>query len=206
MKYKTFINLKKPYKSDESNCAKKYSSIRTSNGFTLIEVVLVLAIGGLIFLLAFLAFQQVSANRRDTQRRSDARRMIAMIEEFSTNSPSRTYPCSERTFPLEEGFSNRATATTYFSYCNGVRSMLENDDSFNVPSAQHSGYFGYNDPSGDNQYIIVSNKNQGLSDHWLWVHIGTKCENGVVATVNSRSAWSVRVKLEKGGTYCVSNT
>ncbi|MBP9738093.1 prepilin-type N-terminal cleavage/methylation domain-containing protein, partial [Candidatus Saccharibacteria bacterium] len=37
-------------------------------GFTLIEVVLVLAIGGLIFLLAFIAFQQVSANRRDTQR------------------------------------------------------------------------------------------------------------------------------------------
>lgn len=43
-------------------------------GFTLIEVVLVLAIGGLIFLLAFLAFQQVSRNRRDTQRRSDVAR------------------------------------------------------------------------------------------------------------------------------------
>ena len=43
-------------------------------GFTLIEVVLVLAIGGLIFLLAFIAFQQVSTNRRDTQRRNDAGR------------------------------------------------------------------------------------------------------------------------------------
>lgn len=49
-------------------------------GFTLIEVVLVLAIGGLIFLLAFLAFQQATKNRRDSQRRSDASRVISEIE------------------------------------------------------------------------------------------------------------------------------
>jgi len=49
-------------------------------GFTLIEVVLVLAIGGLIFLLAFIAFQQASTNRRDTQRRSDAARIISELQ------------------------------------------------------------------------------------------------------------------------------
>ncbi len=52
-------------------------------GFTLIEVVLVLAIGGLIFLLAFLAFQQASKNRRDTQRRTDAGRMISELANAS---------------------------------------------------------------------------------------------------------------------------
>ncbi len=52
----------------------------TNKGFTLIEVVLVLAIGGLIFLLAFVAFQQVSRNRRDTQRRSDAGRVLAELQ------------------------------------------------------------------------------------------------------------------------------
>ena len=52
-------------------------------GFTLIEVVLVLAIGGLIFLLAFIAFQQVSANRRDTQRRNDAGRVLAELQNAS---------------------------------------------------------------------------------------------------------------------------
>ena len=49
-------------------------------GFTLIEVVLVLAIGGLIFLLAFLAFQQATTNRPDTQRRSDAGQVVSEIE------------------------------------------------------------------------------------------------------------------------------
>lgn len=59
-------------------------------GFTLIEVVLVLAIGGLIFLLAFLAFQQASINRRDTQRRSDAGRIVSELENYKGDRGS--YP------------------------------------------------------------------------------------------------------------------
>lgn len=59
-------------------------------GFTLIEVVLVLAIGGLIFLLSFLAFSQVSANRRDAQRRQDARRIIAELKNYYADKGS--YP------------------------------------------------------------------------------------------------------------------
>ena len=63
-------------------------------GFTLIEVVLVLAIGGLIFLLAFIAFQQVSTNRRDTQRRNDAGRVLAEVQNaagdgFKINSQTK---------------------------------------------------------------------------------------------------------------------
>ncbi len=58
---------------------KKVNIKKNSRGFTLIEVVLVLAIGGLIFLLAFLAFQNASVNRRDTQRRNDAGKVLAEI-------------------------------------------------------------------------------------------------------------------------------
>ncbi len=64
---------------------KKRFSLGSSKCFTLIEVVLVLAIGGLIFLLAFIAFQQVSANRRDTQRRADAGRVIAELQNYYTD-------------------------------------------------------------------------------------------------------------------------
>lgn len=64
----------------------------TEKGFTLIEVVLVLAIGGLIFLLAFLAFRQVSANRRDTQRRADAGRVIAELQNYYADKGS--YPAN----------------------------------------------------------------------------------------------------------------
>lgn len=62
--------------------------ITNKQGFTLIEVVLVLAIGGLIFLLAFIAFQQVSTNRRDTQRRSDVARVVAELQNFKADKNS----------------------------------------------------------------------------------------------------------------------
>ena len=64
--------------------------LTNKRGFTLIEVVLVLAIGGLIFLLAFIAFQQVSANRRDTQRRADAGRIVAEIQTYLGDSKAAT--------------------------------------------------------------------------------------------------------------------
>lgn len=65
---------------------KKITSKKNSRGFTLIEVVLVLAIGGLIFLLAFLAFQNASVNRRDTQRRNDAGKVLAEIANAESDS------------------------------------------------------------------------------------------------------------------------
>lgn len=57
-------------------------------GFTLIEVVLVLAIGGLIFLLAFVAFQNASTNRRDTQRRNDVNRMVSEVQNYASDHNS----------------------------------------------------------------------------------------------------------------------
>lgn len=39
------------------------------NGFTIIEVVLVLAVAGLIFLMIFLALPALQRSQRDTQRK-----------------------------------------------------------------------------------------------------------------------------------------
>ena len=47
------------------------------NGFTIIEVVLVLAVAGLIFLMVFLALPALQRSQRDTQRKSDIARLKA---------------------------------------------------------------------------------------------------------------------------------
>lgn len=57
-----------------------------ANGFTIIEVVIVLAVTGMIFLVVFLAIPQLQASRRDSQRRSDAARLGAAIEQTAVNS------------------------------------------------------------------------------------------------------------------------
>ena len=43
---------------------------QTNKGFTIIEVVLVLAIAGLIFLMVFIALPALQRNQRDTQRKT----------------------------------------------------------------------------------------------------------------------------------------
>ena len=57
-----------------------------SQGFTLIEVVIVLAIAGLIFVIVFLAVQGAQRGRRDNERSAAAGRLIAAAEQFSSNN------------------------------------------------------------------------------------------------------------------------
>jgi len=66
---------------------------KKDKGFTIIEVVLVLAIAGLIFLIVFLALPQLQQSRRDTQRRNDAGRVVATLETYAGNNNGR-YPNS----------------------------------------------------------------------------------------------------------------
>ena len=61
------------------------------SGFTIIEVVLVLAIAGLIFIIVFLALPQLQSGRRDTQRQNDARKIVGGVEDYSANH-SGVYP------------------------------------------------------------------------------------------------------------------
>ena len=57
-----------------------------TKGFTIIEVVLVLAIAGLIFLMVFIALPTLQRNQRDTQRRDDMARMKAQIAQYQANN------------------------------------------------------------------------------------------------------------------------
>lgn len=56
------------------------------NGFTIIEVVLVLAIAGLIFLMVFIALPALQRGQRDTQRRDDVSKFISQLQQYATNN------------------------------------------------------------------------------------------------------------------------
>ena len=64
------------------------NSINKNNkkGFTIIEVVLVLAIAGLIFLMVFLALPALQRSQRDTQRKNDASRLRAAVTSYTSNN------------------------------------------------------------------------------------------------------------------------
>ena len=55
------------------------------DGFTIIEVVLVLAIAGLIFLMVFLALPALQRNQRDTQRKTDVSQAISQLQNYTSS-------------------------------------------------------------------------------------------------------------------------
>jgi prepilin-type N-terminal cleavage/methylation domain-containing protein len=57
-----------------------------SEGFTIIEVMIVLAIAGLIILIVLLAIPALQRNGRNTQRRQDVNNTIASINTYITNN------------------------------------------------------------------------------------------------------------------------
>ena len=61
------------------------SLLKKEKGFTLIEIVLVLAIAGLIMIIVFLAVSGAQKSRRDTQRKQDLSRIEAQLESFASN-------------------------------------------------------------------------------------------------------------------------
>jgi prepilin-type N-terminal cleavage/methylation domain-containing protein len=78
----------------------KHSS-KNTDGFTIIEVIIVLAIAGLIILIVLLAVPALQRNARNTSRKSDATIVAEAVYEYNTNvitsaaaAPPGGYDCS----------------------------------------------------------------------------------------------------------------
>ena len=59
---------------------------QAKEGFTIIEVLIVLAIAGLIFLIVFLAVPALQRNSRNTSRQADVSGLLAGFNEFAANN------------------------------------------------------------------------------------------------------------------------
>lgn len=65
-------------------------------GFTIIEVVLVLAIAGLIFLMVFIALPALQRSQRNTRRRQDMARILSAVNDYQANNNNQTPSASSR--------------------------------------------------------------------------------------------------------------
>ena len=161
----------------------------TKKGFTIIEVVLVLAIAGLIFLMVFLALPALQRSQRDTQRKNDASRLRAAITDYSSN--------------------NRGKLP--FNAQHGGSGNLEDRFISNYVLAEKNGQKGtgsstFNDPSTNTDYNVVVGRGNGneMSNAPLGtmrVASASKCDSdGRIAEGNSIV---VSVKTENGVANCV---
>jgi prepilin-type N-terminal cleavage/methylation domain-containing protein len=143
-------------------------------GFTLIEVVLVLAIGGLIFLLAFIAFRNASVNRRDTQRRNDVNRIVSEIANYAGDHNG--------------SIPGAASA--------GAAGSGGQGSNFNQFIVDYLGGSNFKDPQAKT-YNIVQTSLSSTND--IMYTTGAYC-TGSTGTPGSRD-YKIEMKLEKG-TVC----
>lgn len=80
-------------------------SNKRSAGFTIIEIVLVLAIASIIFLIIFLVVPAAQRAARDQQRKSDLGQLVAAIEEWRLNHPGQHIDTPEEMDQLMASFS-----------------------------------------------------------------------------------------------------
>ena len=60
--------------------------LKKDEGFTLVEVIIVLAIVGLIFVIIFLAVVAAQRGQRDTARKDDVHRLVAAALQYAGNN------------------------------------------------------------------------------------------------------------------------
>lgn len=166
------------------------------DGFTIIEVVLVLAIAGLIFLIVFLALPQLQRSRRDTQRKSDLNRFMASLETFvGNNGGAATF--THTTYGALRYPANYGTSTTTIEqFC----------DEYMYDNNGINGDHNWKDPSTGTGYECEWDHVTPLQGVVHFRFLST-CSGGKMvydAPGSKGNQVAAMVKLEQG-TYCVQN-
>ncbi len=145
-------------------------------GFTIIEVVLVLAIAGLIFLMVFIALPALQRSQRDTQRKQDLSRALTKVNDYQSNNRNQ--------LPDPNNAAWKTFADTY---------LRASGDSFADPSR---GDYSFNitdgDPTFDQNTAVIT------------VAPNKACDGESLTNAGTRKV-ALRIKLEGGGISCESN-
>jgi prepilin-type N-terminal cleavage/methylation domain-containing protein len=141
---------------------------RKSAGFTLIEVIMVMAIAGLILSMIFIALPQVQRTRRDTQRKADLGKLKTQVEFYGSNH-SGLYP---------------------------VGPLQTNVDFWNSGGSPTGSYVpaSFNDPSTQANYFSITVGTAGYISYS--VGVGTGCD-GTTALTSPRQ-YALHMTLEAG--------
>ncbi len=153
------------------------NTTQTKKGFTIIEVVLVLAIAGLIFLMVFVALPALQRGQRDTQRRDDVSRVVSQLQSYATNNRG--------ALPANDVFAASTFQTGY------LKATADETSEFK-------------DPKTGVSYVIVQGGagDRTLEEGQLQYSRGASCNGENASGSGSARQAAIRVKLEGSGYFC----
>ncbi len=190
-------------------------NINNKKGFTIIEVVLVLAIAGLIFLMVFVALPALQRSQRDTARRNDIARVDTSLTQYQTNhqnSPT-TLPTGTSTWAPTDTEQKNGTITCSSGdseeACKFVRDYM-NSGATGINGEAKTNEF--KDPDGtfyslniDEQTSEAFSYPGGANmNHVVYIRTGAKCQDDTAIQDTSRH-YAVLYRLEGAGVYCIDD-
>ena len=170
------------------------SNINSKKGFTIIEVVLVLAIAGLIFLMVFIALPALQRSQRDTQRRDDMARVATAINQYQTNNNGKLP--NNTTDPTS---ADGSSATDFIS------KYMGGNEEFVDPSGEYYTItFKTYDSSAQNAGEAVNKLDASDTTNGFRVMVYTKakCEGEKATSSPNKRDYAIVYNLEGSGTYC----
>ena len=145
---------------------------KSKKGFTIIEVLIVLAIAGLILLIVFLAVPALQRNGRNTQRKNDVAALLAAVSEFgNTNNglmPNGAWTSTNGTISVVGAAGTNPTEAKVGYYNSGIGAA---NGQINKLAA------------GTVTATAVLNTN---SEDWVNIATGTECDPTAAAPNASR--------------------
>ena len=188
---------------------------KNKKGFTIIEVVLVLAIAGLIFLMVFIALPALQRSQRNTQREDDLSRILTAANDYQTNNNGKS-PWDKG--PTDSKFVQRYVDET----CNtGVTDGTQytcDGDQFRDPDGENYAIKGHGTLNGTvNGFNQVQVEGQGTGsyelgddsskfDHVFRAVTYASCgDEGVAVKGTGNRQYAVFYVLEGGAISCNDN-
>jgi len=195
----------------------KFKKPNFKDGFTIIEVVLVLAIAGLIFLMVFIALPALQRSQRDTQRRDDMARLVTGLTQFAANNRNRVPQFSANArgssdwgaCPLTDEYEAEKAAGD-IAFC--ITYLSSGGDSFEDPDGNNyvfvngnSGTRAGGDATGEQPSPAPGEAPPADFNHEIHVWYNAKCDGEWVLPSTGTRKVAFQYKLEGGGSVCVSN-
>ena len=159
---------------------------QTTPAFTIIEVVLVLAIAGLIFLMVFIALPALQRNQRDTQRKNDMSRLKTAIDSYKSNNRGN----------LPWGTDRYGVWSQSDNF--GINYLKADQGEFGDPSSGRYAFgVNYYSIAGGSIYSTFEAQQSHIS-----ISIGFICDGDTITSAGSNN-YAIRYRLEGGGVYCI---
>ena len=157
----------------------------SKQGFTIIEVVLVLAIAGLIFLMVFIALPALQRSQRDTQRRDDMARFLSQLNQYQANNA---------------GQVPAATKAGYEAF--RLNYLKAGGDSFADPSTGEDYAIEGVLPCTNASDCVQKST---TTVNGIYVYTNAKCNGENPEFVSGNRKIAITIKLEGAGIYCGNN-